>query len=158
MIPPPRSSIQIDALQCSSPYTISTVARRSKTDGTASRAYVFMVTFGSCMILASSSGLAVTRRRCSDQKWAGRANVMPTNMTQVWKSGGENSSSSPVLPGIVSWKRAFDAMVQPVPAARPIRKTAAARASHFSDPLWPPPMPTTRARSPCLRSLSFAGA
>mmetsp|Transcript_45196 Transcript_45196/g.125343 ORF Transcript_45196/g.125343 Transcript_45196/m.125343 type:complete len:233 (+) Transcript_45196:664-1362(+) len=134
-MPPPRSSIQIEALMCSSPKTIKQVAMRSKTDGMARSMYVCDVTCGSAMILAYSSGVAFLRRRHSEMKWAGSANVMPRNMTHVWKSGGSKSSSSPVLPMASHWKRAFEAMVQPVPAARPIMNTAAARASHVSVPL-----------------------
>jgi|TARA_B100000459_G_C8532115_1_gene181058 hypothetical protein len=34
-----------------------------------------------------------------------------------------------------TWKSAFEQIVQPVPAARPMMKTSAARASHASEPL-----------------------
>ena len=63
---------------------------------------------------------------------------MPRNITHVWKSGGSNVSTSPVIPRASSWKSALLAMVQPVPAARPIMKTNAACDPHDSEPLWPP--------------------
>ena len=53
--PPPRSSIQIDALMCSSPKTIRQVASRSKSDGMPSSMYVRAVTLFS---FASSAAVA----------------------------------------------------------------------------------------------------
>lgn len=92
---------------------------------------------GSSAICASSSGVAFFLRYHSEMKCAGSANVIPMNITHVWKSGGLNACSSPLIFSATDWKSILDEMVQPVPAARPMRKTAAAFASHVSVPLWP---------------------
>mmetsp|Transcript_28079 Transcript_28079/g.94353 ORF Transcript_28079/g.94353 Transcript_28079/m.94353 type:complete len:216 (+) Transcript_28079:346-993(+) len=135
-IPPPRSSIQIDAEMCMRPATMRSTDSRSKTAGRPSISSVLTVTGGSASIAALRAGscLALRARSHSVPKYIGSANSMPKNMSHDWKTCGLNGSSSPFRPSDLSSKRVFEKMTQPVPATRPMTKTADAWPVHGFSP------------------------
>eukprot|EP00962_Isochrysis_galbana_P020023 scaffold5854_cov106-Isochrysis_galbana.AAC.2 len=109
-MPPPRSSIHMEASMCIRPATMSSTDDKSKRAGTPSTSSILSVTLGSRAICAASAGsvLALCLRIASSSTYNGSANSMPKNMTHVWKTAGLKGSTSPLRPGASSWKSALE--------------------------------------------------